>query len=126
MSRQSVTCAAPKCRTIVEAGKLMCKGHWFSVPKPLRDDVWRTWREAQKNWRGKTGQEEQLRRIRAYREAVRTAVDAIEGVPPTPASAMATTANREDGQAVAFESGELLCRFPPAGRVRRTYTSNNT
>lgn len=23
---------------------LMCKGHWFSVPKPLRDELWRAFR----------------------------------------------------------------------------------
>jgi hypothetical protein len=22
---------------------LMCRAHWFMVPKPLRDDVWAAW-----------------------------------------------------------------------------------
>lgn len=108
MARDVQYCAAPKCSAIVEPGKLMCKGHWFSLPKPLRDDVWRTWRAAQRNWRGRTNHEAQLANIRAYREAVRAAVEHLDGVPKTPASAMATTAISEDGTPVSYGNGRLL------------------
>jgi hypothetical protein len=25
---------------------LGCRGHWFALPKPVRDEVWRLWRES--------------------------------------------------------------------------------
>jgi hypothetical protein len=35
-------CPAAGCRRHVD--RLMCSGHWYQVPKPLRDAVWATWR----------------------------------------------------------------------------------
>ena len=33
-------CPATSCTRRVGAHMLMCRPHWFMVPKPLRDDVW--------------------------------------------------------------------------------------
>ncbi len=37
-------CPAGGCRQKIRAGRLMCRPHWYQVPKPLRDAVWATWR----------------------------------------------------------------------------------
>lgn len=37
-------CPIPPCDVQVPYGRLMCKPHWYQVPKPLRDAVWATWR----------------------------------------------------------------------------------
>lgn len=37
-------CPAPACCSPVTAGKFLCRPHWFALPKPLRDEVWRTWK----------------------------------------------------------------------------------
>lgn len=37
-------CRIPGCRTRVGRRRLMCRPHWYQVPKPLRDVIWATWR----------------------------------------------------------------------------------
>jgi DNA-binding SARP family transcriptional activator len=37
-------CPARGCRQHVSPDRLMCRLHWYRVPKPLRDIVWATWR----------------------------------------------------------------------------------
>lgn len=37
-------CPAITCTRRVGRGQLMCRGHWFMVPKMLRDAVWDAWR----------------------------------------------------------------------------------
>lgn len=36
-------CPANGCRQPVSPDRLMCRPHWYTVPKPLRDAVWTTW-----------------------------------------------------------------------------------
>ena len=109
MSRERVTCAAEGCGVYVQRGMLMCKGHWFSLPKPLRIAVWQTWRRAFKaEYHVGIDPETRLRDIAAYREAVRAARDYLNGVPPTPAQAMATDAIAEDGSTLRFREGRML------------------
>lgn len=33
-------CPAPGCEEQVDRSMLACRAHWFSIPKPLRDEVW--------------------------------------------------------------------------------------
>lgn len=40
----SHTCPAPGCETTVSTDKLACPPHWFSIPKPMRNAVWDTYR----------------------------------------------------------------------------------
>lgn len=37
-------CPVPGCRQAVSADRLMCRPHWYTVPRPARDSVWATWR----------------------------------------------------------------------------------
>lgn len=37
-------CSARECELAVKPGMLMCRRHWFMVPKLLRDTVWETYR----------------------------------------------------------------------------------
>lgn len=38
-------CPVPGGDREVQAGRLMCSAHWYSVPKPLRRALWRAWRD---------------------------------------------------------------------------------
>jgi hypothetical protein len=40
-------CHARKCMVPVPPKMLMCKRHWYMVPKELRDRVWATYRRGQ-------------------------------------------------------------------------------
>lgn len=37
-------CPVAGCTNKHDRSMLMCRGHWFSVPKPLRDELWRAYR----------------------------------------------------------------------------------
>jgi hypothetical protein len=37
-------CPLRRCPVTVPPERLMCRMHWYQVPKPLRDAVWATWR----------------------------------------------------------------------------------
>lgn len=39
-------CPGPECATQVDAARLACTGHWYQVPEPVRDAVWREYRKA--------------------------------------------------------------------------------
>ena len=41
------TCHAIECKVKVPPSMLMCKKHWFSVPKVIRDTIWATYRAGQ-------------------------------------------------------------------------------
>lgn len=41
------TCHAAGCSTPCPPKCLMCRKHWFMVPRPLRDRVWATYQEGQ-------------------------------------------------------------------------------
>jgi hypothetical protein len=36
-------CQVPGCDEQIDPSRLMCRGHWYRVPKQLRDQVWATW-----------------------------------------------------------------------------------
>lgn len=40
-------CHAIGCEVEIPPAMLMCRGHWFAVPKPLRKEVWRLYRRGQ-------------------------------------------------------------------------------
>lgn len=45
--RQEHHCHARNCGVSVRPEMLMCRKHWFMVPKTIRDEVWRTYRPGQ-------------------------------------------------------------------------------
>lgn len=56
------TCHWPGCGKQVPPARWGCSAHWYKLPKPLRDKIWRAY---------DTGQEETLTPSRAYIEAAR-------------------------------------------------------
>jgi hypothetical protein len=45
---QSVSrCAVSGCSEQVDPSRLMCRGHWYRLPRQLRDLVWMTWRSGE-------------------------------------------------------------------------------
>jgi hypothetical protein len=72
----SHTCHATGCTVHVPPEMFMCKRHWFSLPKRMRDEIWRMYRQGQcDDWQISHGYAE------AAREAVRF-VAAKEGREP--------------------------------------------
>lgn len=43
MAADTHLCPASRCAEQVPYGQLMCRGHWFMVPGPLRAAVFRAW-----------------------------------------------------------------------------------
>jgi hypothetical protein len=37
-------CPIDGCDTRIARSRVMCRKHWYMVPRPLRDDVWTTYR----------------------------------------------------------------------------------
>lgn len=61
-------CHAACCTAKVPPAMLMCRKHWFMVPKAVRDRVWATYRD---------GQCDDWRITHAYAEAARSAVRSV-------------------------------------------------
>jgi hypothetical protein len=36
-------CPAPGCPVLVDDEQLACSRHWYSIPKELRDELWRAY-----------------------------------------------------------------------------------
>lgn len=47
VSTAAHTCHWPRCGQAVPAAMWGCKGHWFTLPKHLRDRIWETYRRGQ-------------------------------------------------------------------------------
>ena len=69
-------CHATGCNTKVPPKMLMCRRHWFMVPKPLRDAVWREYRPGQEIRKDPTDE---------YMDVQRQAVEAVERAESAPA-----------------------------------------
>jgi hypothetical protein len=44
---QARCCPVPGCGHLIDPSRLMCRRHWYLVPKQLRDWVWATWRSGE-------------------------------------------------------------------------------
>ena len=42
-------CAALDCAAKIPRKMLMCKPHWYALPKPMRDAIWSNYQEGQEN-----------------------------------------------------------------------------
>jgi len=58
-------CHATDCAAKVPPEMFMCRKHWFSLPRAMRDEIWRTYRP---------GQCDDWQISRAYSEAAKAAV----------------------------------------------------
>lgn len=70
-------CHWPGCDKQVPPAMWGCTSHWFAIPKPLRDAIWRTYRP---------GQEVNGTPSQAYIEAARAVQDWIAEQPKKPES----------------------------------------
>lgn len=87
-------CHAVGCRLPVPPEMLMCRVHWYMVPKPLRSRVWATYRR---------GQEVDKQPSDAWMEAATDAIRAValeEGRPVPPAHRTKVAGKDKDGNPV--------------------------
>lgn len=59
------TCHATDCPQRVPPAMFMCRKHWYTLPRSLRDRIWATYRD---------GQEDDKQPSHAYCEAAKAAV----------------------------------------------------
>lgn len=69
-------CIIEDCQAQCKSAELMCKSHWFQVPKPIRDEVWSTWKKYANLNQG-LKPDEIIRRSKAYRAARTAAIEAV-------------------------------------------------
>lgn len=43
------TCHATDCPRVIPPDMFMCRFHWFSLPKDMRDRIWETYRDGQED-----------------------------------------------------------------------------
>lgn len=106
--KHDVLCAAQGCDVPVGRGKIYCKGHYFSLPKPLRDRLWATWRAAMDARKGTTTQTEQARINGEYQQAFQACQEHLRSVRTTAAPSMTTVAIAAGGEQVRFVNGRRL------------------
>ena len=58
-------CPIPLCERPIDPSRLMCRVHWYMVPKEIRDEVWATWQSGRAAYSSE------------HRAAVRKAVVAV-------------------------------------------------
>jgi hypothetical protein len=59
-------CPIPGCHDQIDPTRLMCRSHWYLVPKQIRDRVWATWQSGQRAFSPE------------HKEAVRKAIAACQ------------------------------------------------
>ena len=47
LPQRAHSCPISGCGEQIDPSRLMCRGHWYLVPKQIRDRVWATWRSGQ-------------------------------------------------------------------------------
>jgi hypothetical protein len=108
ISRHAPRCSAEGCCVPLKKGQLFCADHYYALPRPMRDALWRAWRQAMENWSGKLSLAEQMRREQAYGEAFRAAVEHLRAAPPTPPIARTATATDATGATITYVEGRML------------------
>lgn len=65
-------CAHPRCTVPISGARLACRTHWYGLPTPLRNRVWRTWRADDHAGHGEAVRDALLYWSRALEEAERS------------------------------------------------------
>lgn len=78
MSDETHPCEVGVCDREVPRGMLMCRPHWYMVPKETRAEVWKWWRRISQPRSGRMGLEETQNVFFAYRTARDKAIAAVE------------------------------------------------
>lgn len=106
--KPDVLCCAEGCTVPIGRGKLFCKGHYFSLPKPLRDALWDAWRAAMAARKAMQPRVAQAALNADYQAAYQACRDHLRAVPVTSAEAMTTIAADRVGRVVAYADGRML------------------
>ena len=61
-------CHATDCEIEISPRLLMCRRHWYMVPKPIRDQIWAEYRPGQENDKNPS---------MAYLRVMQAAIDAV-------------------------------------------------
>lgn len=77
--RPPSTCDAPGCDTVIPRGRLMCRDHWYAVPRPLRLEISKAWKE-------RRIRDSSINRLEAIRYLRDNPVGNLEPVAPVVAS----------------------------------------
>ena len=77
-STRGRVCEVPLCGETIAAGKLMCRDHWYEVPKQVRQRINHAWKRIKGRGTARYRQEA----LRDYRAAVTEAVSAVEAKRP--------------------------------------------
>ena len=101
-------CAAEGCHDPVIKGWWYCKGHYFSLPKPMRDVLWRAWRGWNNPACTSLSQDQRTALHDAYQYAFQRCQRHLLTTPNTPAAAMATVAIGADGREIHYAEGRRL------------------
>ncbi len=49
--RPARLCTAPRCAVEIQRGKLMCRPHWFELPRLIRQEINAAWKEGRiRDW----------------------------------------------------------------------------
>jgi hypothetical protein len=83
LAQQTARCSVPGCSRPIDPTRLMCRFHWYAVPKEIRDRVWATWRSGQGALSPEHGQA--VRDAIAACQKARTALQADRLGPDDPA-----------------------------------------
>lgn len=106
--KPDVVCSADGCDVPIGKGKLFCKGHYFSLPKAVRDKLWCVWRKAMEARRLMRPRLEQNALNAEYQAVFQECCDHLRGARPTTADAMSTSAIAASGQSVTYIEGRML------------------
>ena len=90
-------CPGPDCTVEVRQEQLACRVHWYALPKPLREEIWRFYRDG-----------DHLSHQAAVREAVRLLNELHQ--PPAPRQA---TSARQQGIAELRDKARQDIGLPP-------------
>ncbi|MFY9350339.1 MAG: hypothetical protein WBL20_03025 [Sphingobium sp.] len=106
--KADVLCSAEGCDVPVGKGQLFCKGHYFSLPRALRDALWGAWRAAMNARRDCKPRVEQAAANAAYQVAFQNCCEHLRTARATTAEAMTTVAIAADGERVTYANGRML------------------
>ena len=106
----SHTCHAHGCKVAVPPSMFMCKPHWFSLPKPVRDAIWREYRPGQERDKNPSARYMAVQRLAIARVAFKPHDEEAARV----AAYYLVRAEMWRGRAIAEGAGDPLAGLVPS------------